>query len=423
MSLLDSEGLIELKRTRARDYSRFCLTMNPFPATPIPEEIPPITVDREAIIGHFQDIVANAYQDSRITVTVIVGDYGSGKSHLLKLFKRSVNSKLMSAEQGCLAVYVRTPGRTFSDFFFNFVDDLRVTTMTSLSKRLLRDFLQANRDRLKDFIIDRKAEKRIDEWLKDPSQFVINSTYVDLFKAMRDNYVKTIGNSDALLAFASLTHPDLNSAAWRWFLGETLAKEERNLIHVEKNIEDPQTALAAFEALLRLFRNCGVASSIVLVDEFEKLVELGAAARTQYQDDLRRIIDDNPMGVNLFIAIAPKQHETLSSEPTAFARRLAGDVQELKPFSVDQATLLVGSYLSSARVAGFKESDVSKKFDPSIFPFTKSAIDVIRDETDGIAAYVILGCRRCIEYLMGTKAEIVDEKVVNAVSKKYGGLK
>jgi hypothetical protein len=425
MSLLDSDGLIELKRARARDYSRIFLTKNPFPATPIPD-FPFITVDREEIIGHFQDIIANAYEDSRITVTVIVGDYGYGKSHLLKLFKRSVNEKLMTTDHSCLAVYVRTPGKDVSDFLFNFLDDLSVATVTNLSKRLVGEFLKKNPKRLLDFLVDRKAEKKIDEWLKDPSQFVINSTYIDLFKAIRDSYLTSVGNSNALLAFVSLAHPDLNSTAWRWFLGGNLNKDERGLIRVETNISDDRTAFSVFEALLRLLKSCGVASTVVLVDEFEKVVELGSTARTDYQDDLRQIIDDNPTGMNMFFAIAIKQHHELSSERSAFARRLAGDVHKLKSFNVDQSAIIVHEFLRSARPASFKESDVSKqypKYDPEIFPFTKAAIRTIRDGTDGNVSYLLLACRRCVEYLMENRLDSVDDKVVEAVSKRYGGLK
>lgn len=423
MSILDSEGLIELRRARARNYSRIFLTKNPFPATPIPEDTPPITVDREGIIAHFQEIIANAYEDARITVTVIVGAYGSGKSHLLKLFKKSVNGKLMTDEQGCVAVYVRTPGRSFLDFFSNFVDDIRASTMTSLSIRLISKFLQMNRDHLSEFIVDKKSEKKIEGWLKDPSQFVLNSVYIDLFKSIRDTYLPDVGNSDALLAFASLSHPDINSTAWRWFLGDKLNKDERRLLEVDKNIDDEPAALSVFQALLRLFKISGMASTVVLVDEFEKLVQLGGVARAEYQDNLRRIIDDNPTGMNIFIAVAPKEHEEFSSESSAFARRLAGDVQELKKLNIDQSASLIEEYLAPVRVKGFRDANVDKKFDPSTFPFTKTAIQAIRDKTDGNTGYILLACRRCIEYIIQTRMEVVDDKVVDIVSKKYGGLK
>lgn len=51
--------LIDLSRLRLRDYPRYFLTRNPFPSTAIPEEIPPVTVDRDLIIHHFQDVIAH----------------------------------------------------------------------------------------------------------------------------------------------------------------------------------------------------------------------------------------------------------------------------------------------------------------------------------------------------------------------------
>ncbi len=118
---MEKIGIIDLKKVKPRDYERFFLKRNPFPAVGVPSDALLITVDRVPIIKRFENVIAELLTDGTSIITVLVGDYGSGKSHLLKVFKQSVNSQLLSRENGTLAAYVKSPGEGFRDFFLEII--------------------------------------------------------------------------------------------------------------------------------------------------------------------------------------------------------------------------------------------------------------------------------------------------------------
>src|SRR2546425_567333 len=121
---LDDQGLISFEGLEKKDYSLLLLTRNPFPSTAVPSEVALTTADRQAALRRFTDALSTLFADSSSSVTVLLGDYGTGKSHLLKLFKVSVNSKLISGTTPTLAIYVKSPGRSIRDLLLYMMDDL-----------------------------------------------------------------------------------------------------------------------------------------------------------------------------------------------------------------------------------------------------------------------------------------------------------
>ena len=117
-------GLIDLQPKRARDYKQFYLRKNPFPPIGVPTSDELITVDREQVIRRFQNVISEVVSTGDSIITVLVGPYGSGKSHLLRVFKNSVNRQLLTSEEPMIAVYVKSPGEDFRDFFLGFVEDI-----------------------------------------------------------------------------------------------------------------------------------------------------------------------------------------------------------------------------------------------------------------------------------------------------------
>ena len=98
-------------------YLKYFLSGNPFPIVPIPEEHPKIYgANQEAL----QRIV---WQLSKVTKTnrpihvVLVGPYGSGKTHLLRYLAAEVNKRV----KGGLAAYVPHPGPDFISIYRRFI--------------------------------------------------------------------------------------------------------------------------------------------------------------------------------------------------------------------------------------------------------------------------------------------------------------
>src|SRR5271157_3087693 len=150
---MESSGFIDLKGD-ARDYSKFLLEHNPFPSLPIPQGIPTITSDRVEDKKRFQDAISELIVNGSSTLTVVVGEYGSGKSHLFRIFKQNVNSQLLSGKEGTMAVYVKTPGNDFSYLFSAFVDDMGEAMLREYAKRAIAQFIDENHSEIPALIHD-----------------------------------------------------------------------------------------------------------------------------------------------------------------------------------------------------------------------------------------------------------------------------
>ena len=87
-----------------KDYSKAFLKQNPFPSTALPEENPRITADRKNAIEKFVHIINNVRHKGESTVAVFIGDYGSGKSHILRVFNTNVLEKLFISEKNVINV-------------------------------------------------------------------------------------------------------------------------------------------------------------------------------------------------------------------------------------------------------------------------------------------------------------------------------
>ncbi len=421
---MDKSGIINLKG-ELRDYTKFYLVRNPFPSLTIPDETPSITADREEPIRRFKDAIIELTKNNVTSVAVTVGEYGSGKSHLFRIFKQAVNTQLLSTKDGTLAVFVRSPGNDFSDLLFAFVDDIGRSLFTQYATVILNDFINKNKENVKHYISKHDVRKEFENGNISLETFMIESEYINLNKEIRNTKFAEIKDDDLVFAFLSLAHPEFGAKAWKWLLGGSLDKSESNSINVSKAIKEPAHTFSIFEDLVKILHIVGIKSLVILVDELEKITFLGKTPREDYQDTLRHWIDSYPKNVCFYFAIAPHQWDNLVKEPTALIRRLSGSWYVLKPFEEENTSELIERYLDSTRTDEYPSKDIKKKFpkcEPDLFPFTNESITTIQQESKGIVSNILLLCRRCLEYLYDEveKYKVVTPELVSYVSQKEG---
>lgn len=412
-------GYIDLRRPKARNYEQFYLKRNPFPAIGIPEETPAITVNRETVIRRFQNVIWEILDTGESIITVMVGEYGSGKTHLLRIFRKSVNMQLLSSDNA-LAIYIKTPGDDFSYFFHGFVDNIGLDLLTQLSSRFISETMKSQRQLLK-HIFDEDRRKGFASGELGLEQVMDKLRFFDL---ANDLVVSEFSGIDSNLAqvFLSLADPELSSTAWKWLLGEGLDRDERSLLHIRASI-DPTATYKLFCDIVVIFRRIGIGNLVILVDELEKITLITKLRRDKYQDDLRRLIDDHPNNVCFYFAIAPRQWQELTREPTALVRRLRGNWHLLEDFEEDETRELIERYLFSARIdqyPGRKIKDSFPSCEPSLFPFTDDAIGTISVESKGVVSDILLICRKTLELLCDSEeyGVITPEVVTLAIGRK-----
>jgi len=412
-------GLIELRKGRKRDYGKLLVDSNPFPSTAIPEEAPPFNVDREKAVEHFRDIIFQLGNNKTPFVTVIIGDYGDGKTHLLRLFKQSVNAQLFDLDkdgENTLATYIRTPGKNFKEFFSEVIEDVGRSLLETISNKLIMEYIKENKEKAETFVLG--TEKTVPEKF-EMGEFLRNSIVLDLFSTIAKTNFPDFNDYSIIYAILFLSHPDYSSLAWRWFLGEKLSAAENDRIIVGTSITDKDRAYKLYKNLLQVLRIVGITSFVLLIDEMERITLIPGMQKATFYDDLRHLIDDSPNGTCYFFAIAPHQWNELTKEPSALSRRLSENTFVLDRFDEKRIRKLIARYIEFKRIEK-NEAIVKSAFrecDADVAPFSNEAITKIFEKTDGNVYSTLILCRKLIDYCVDnfSKTRIISSEIVEKV--------
>ena len=298
-----SDDFIDLTQLAKQDYSRLFLKNNPFPDSTVPEEIPHFTADRSKEKKQFRKVISNLIYDGKSSVTVYVGDYGSGKSHLMRAFKHAVMKQLFHFEKEVFPIYARTPGRNFLEFYQEIISDINRKNLELFAKQILTNFITQYKNKAKKFIHAENIEAQLLD-LDDVKDFVGKEIASALFNEVARTKFSDLKNYDVLFALLFILHPVFSPLAWRWFLGAKLNKEELSSINVKNNIGNSSYAYSVLKTLMSLIKSADVNNVVLYVDEFEKITYLPSNLRASYQDDLRHLIDDFPQNMAFFLQSA-----------------------------------------------------------------------------------------------------------------------
>lgn len=414
-----TDDFINLKNLTKRNYSDYYLQINPFPASAVPDELPPFTADRTREKNHFKDMMGELVNNEKSSVTVFVGEYGSGKSHLMRALKYAINKQLFNYNGGTQAIYVRTPGRNFLDFYIELIEDIQKDNLKAVAERLISEYIEKNRNSIIKLIYDDHLKKQINTIENNISQLLESSMVIDLFKSIVNKRSDNLRNVDVFYALLYCAHPTLSTYAWSWFTGSKLSKDERDLINVRTSIDDPRTAYSILGDLIKLLNTAGIKNMVLFVDELEKLTTISSNLRSIYQDDLRHLIDDHPHEMSIFFSITGFHWQQLLKENTGLVRRIANYTFNLEFFKIDDVKELITKYLEYGRVEGY-DKKVGKKIqdcDSAIYPFDEKSVNEIYALTGGVCSKVIKICRKCIDHIVDkNKGEII---TLDLVKKLY----
>jgi len=356
-------------------YLKYFLSENPFPIVPIPEEHPKIySANQEAL----QRIV---WQLGKITKTnrpvhvVLVGPYGSGKTHLLRYLAAEVNRRV----KGGLAAYVPHPGPDFISIYRRFIGNLGYDKLRNLSQNI-------DEGRLK----------------------------------------RTIIYHDFVTALANLNDSGNTLEAWRWLTANSLTLEERRALRVAASIEHTEEALNAFSALLKFLRSVGFRLICMLIDEFEEINSLVQIQKRKLFNDLRHLVDRNVSNFSLIIACSPHGWETVYEENAALVRRFSSNVVFLEPLDDQIAGDLISEYLNQYRTNvnsfhRFMQENGYDEYSSKTYPFTRDAINEICSLSKGNTGEVLKYSGIAIDLGSSEGHSWIDAETLRALVSKYYG--
>jgi DNA polymerase III delta prime subunit len=361
--------------TKKNPYSSYFLSENPFPVVPIPEEYPRIFVANQRALQRIIWQLNKVAKTNRPIHVVLVGPYGSGKTHLLRYLASEINQHI----KGGLGAYVPHPGPDFISIYRRFIESLSYDKLRTLSKA---------------------AEER--------------------------KLKETIIYHDFVTALVNLNDPNKTLEAWRWLTANSLTLEERRALRVATSIEREEEALNAFSALLKFLRSVGFRLICMLIDEFEEINSLMQIQKRRLFNDLRHLIDLNVSNFSLMVACTPHGWETVYEENAALVRRFSSNVVFLDPLDDQTAFELISNYLSQFRtnIKAFQQfthknglCDDSSK----IYPFTKDAINELCALSKGNTGEVLKYSGIAIELGVNEGHRWIDaEKLRLLVAQYYG---
>lgn len=411
----DISNKINLIQSKSRNYEGFFLKHNPFPSMGVPEDVPPFTVDRELVVKKFENTISEIMDTGNTILTVMVGENGGGKSHLLKLFKHTINQQLLSKNDGMLATYVKNPGSEFVDLFETMMDDIGKSHIQNITTQYVHEKIIED-ESLQKFVNPQLFQKFSDNQIT-LSDLLVGSQYLDIVKEIYKKYFSEISNQEIVYVILSLAHPTHSTIAWRWLLGDKIDKEDQNRLLVHSYISS-ENAYSLFNNFVRTLRILGIKYFALFLDELEDITTLHRTKLDSYQNDLRQLIDDNNKNLCLYFAITPQQWKKLVGDKVALSRRLSTNWFILDEFNDDETRLLIEQYLYNSRTDDFSTDEVKKKFsdcEVSLCPFTPDAISAIQKRTKGVVSEVLKLGRGVLEeaYDKDKTSQLISAKEIN----------
>lgn len=397
------------------NYSDLCLISNPFPSISIPDLLPSVTADRKEILDSFKDNLRQTIFENRSVIMIMSGHWGTGKSHLLKFFKYKVNSQLLNSENRAIAVYLKSLGKSFLDFYTYFIDDVGRDFLTSVSNQIILNyFTETDENSLKKYLLANDNSTTIKS--SSIEEILVKSQFYDIFYDIKIK--NPLISSDVMYALLCLSHPDYSSISWRWFAAENLGMEDRKLIRVDGNI-DNDNAIKIVEGIANAIIKSGIETLVILIDEFEGLSLINKNQRNRYLNEIRHFIDDNPTKMLMVVGTSPTAYAEMTEKPTALTRRLSGQEFELSRFQLKDIKELITRYISIHRIDDDESLDTKvksvKDSDEEIYPFTNKAIDEINNRTLGNVGSTLKLCKVAIDFAVKNKAKIIDENIIQQV--------
>lgn len=326
-------------RRPVKDYSKYNLKANPFPASPVPPESPRIFADQEKakeLIGSLiNDIV---YGGKKPIHSLIIARYGNGKSHTLKVIRTSIVEQLYP-DNLAIAGYIPRTGGNFLSLYRGFMRDLGI-----------------------DFFEDLALKVR--NWIMETGDLATEIQNIGRYESKIISYLyKRLSDSDLATALVKMFYSDESfRIAFNWICGEWINLFTLRNYGIVNRIDSDEKALSTFINFRKLIETLGIKMIFVCIDEFENIIYLSANDRVRLLESLRHIIDWNPTGMTLLVSCSPEALDSIIAYPPL--DRLAMQIR-LDDLTGQNVNAYVEAYLVEQRI------DTTKT---GLFPFDRDII-------------------------------------------------
>ncbi|GIF05464.1 ATP-binding protein [Actinoplanes siamensis] len=324
-----------------------------------------VTVSTKAVRSAYAFLdpyLAGTAQPGR--VMTIVGDFGTGKSHLaIALLRRAQQSASPPPD----TVYLDAPNGSFADLYRRFVGHLNRMSLTEL----LRDYYA---EIVADEVAGLAHTGRIVELLRsgdiDPVA-VVHELHLpdnDLLRRQQDELIRITGDNDLGTALTLLLEPSTDAVVWDWLTGNPPHEflQERGILRA---IASDGPAVHALLAIARLYRERN-RRFVVVIDEFDRV--LSTVDRLESADRLepfKHMLEQ--IGESGAFIVLVGMADMLQSVDRAVTERMR-PVVRMEPMSAAEVGLFI------------RESHRRTRGDAELDPFRPEAVDEVAALSDGV---------------------------------------
>lgn len=311
---------------------------------------------REKIIS----FITATYSNNSYSGLTIVGDYGSGKTHLLLWIKAIIDGLTEKAQDrkedfSALTCFVDRPEDSPQKVVHKIIEDIGIDKIRKYVWRIIIDSLVTDAS---DFQKNYSSKSQlvsasVEEWnklLDDP----IKANYLDFLKhfkklngdfdklqeKMREIISKKVVDDNALvdryLDLILPTDEKISSSSWDVLSGRIARKD---IQHKE---------IVFLNSIVDILRNVGFKHLYVFVDEFEDIGKLSSAKRTNYLLTLITLINKSSRWSVVISLTEDVLNEEIKKEPPLYDRLTTTKI-DLKRLRYPEASALLISYLNLAR--------------------------------------------------------------------------
>ncbi len=431
---LDPQKAKLLQSRQKERYAPYGLTKNPFPlGGNFPEGYLQYTHLENIQERQLEDFLFSTFYRGEFNGLLILGEYGSGKSHLLNFVYEMVNSDTLKIfDDLAIAFLIQNPGLAPEDILLSLLRTIKLGMVQDLIflpvKRTLHEKYGSNLLPFLEKFTNFQAQLKISSGTLERQTYhpgwysqLFSLGYREFRRALKEQNVELnskemrkyargvlakelTDNSIIVESLLGLVFDDESKdiGSWESFLVSSLTGRKGQAVGVEYYLE----------AILGLFKIMGVQHVYLLVDELEDLrtQRISPKAATEYLAALRRMIQHNYKMFSFVLASTRDAWQELKLYYPAIDDRFPEKMDLFR--NSGQVKQIIAKYLYEAR-----NGQAVDKW----FPFSERAVDRLLEIRGPILRHVMTECRRLIDLAVdaGITPPLDEEFINNNVVTTY----
>ncbi|MFD2420160.1 AAA family ATPase [Amycolatopsis pigmentata] len=367
---------------------------NPFPTQAVATGHETLTLDTAAIREArrlLDEYLSAPATFSRGTVIAVVGEYGTGKTHLVAEMGRHIAGSprrsltytisLEASEEGFVALY-----KSF----------VRGLDQRDVTRRVREYYADLVADELESSELTQALARPLRAGQLDPLELVdrVNLIESDLLARLRSRLTDVTQKEEFSIALTLLLREGFYDAAWEWFRGGA-----PDQILVDRGIRDPiatdELVLEAMGVFALLYGRRGH-SFVLLIDELHKLLSTARNPAAATIAAVKKLLQVFAAADGLLVLVGLEDYIDVVGKDSV--ERL-GQVIRMAPLTTEDAE----TYITRAKVAAGGEA--------TLWPFSPDTVRYLLKITDGVARQFIRLCHHLYRRAVDVRTAVTEPMI------------